>query len=261
MHADILKDADNQTATIQDIAPIVQVSAISHLEEFGQVHAIEFSAFDPGDDPIDHWLVDWGAGVVEQIPGTQTSAQHVYAQPGDYVVSVQAVDAEGVTHAPVNAALDSDFGDSGVVTTDFFGGDDLASGVVVQPDGKVIVSGSTHTKETILPGGEPLVIDDSVSISKLGTGKLYGEDFIPVDINGSYKFTATAFSGDGQGGSVDPAAKSYVGFESFDADQLLINTYMYYRYVNAGDTRLAVESMTTGRAGGMRKAPKRGRGV
>jgi uncharacterized delta-60 repeat protein len=48
--------------------------------------------------------------------------------------------------APAAAApgdLDSSFGDGGRVTTSFGGGDDFASDVVVQPDGRIVVAGST----------------------------------------------------------------------------------------------------------------------
>ena len=48
--------------------------------------------------------------------------------------------------APAAAApgdLDTSFGDDGRVTTSFGGGDDFAADVVVQPDGRIVVAGST----------------------------------------------------------------------------------------------------------------------
>ena len=40
-----------------------------------------------------------------------------------------------------NGSLDTRFDDDGILTTDFFGGDDYAYAVVVQPDGKLIAAG------------------------------------------------------------------------------------------------------------------------
>jgi hypothetical protein len=43
--------------------------------------------------------------------------------------------------------LETNFGTGGKVTTDFFGGDDQASAVVCQPDGKIVAAGfafNTH---------------------------------------------------------------------------------------------------------------------
>src|ERR1043165_5840552 len=37
--------------------------------------------------------------------------------------------------------LDSTFGGDGIVTTDFFGGNDEAQCIAIQPDGKIIVAG------------------------------------------------------------------------------------------------------------------------
>jgi uncharacterized delta-60 repeat protein len=40
-----------------------------------------------------------------------------------------------------NGTLDTSFGSSGRITTDFAGGVDAAKGLVVQPDGKFVVTG------------------------------------------------------------------------------------------------------------------------
>ena len=41
-------------------------------------------------------------------------------------------------------ALDNTFGTNGIVTTDFFGDNDMAQATVVQPDGKIVVAGSVY---------------------------------------------------------------------------------------------------------------------
>ncbi len=40
--------------------------------------------------------------------------------------------------------LDSTFGADGIVTTDFFGNDDNATAIAVQPDGKIVVAGTVQ---------------------------------------------------------------------------------------------------------------------
>src|SRR5262249_33067534 len=40
-----------------------------------------------------------------------------------------------------NGNLDASFGNGGLVRTDFFGGQDFATGVVIQADGKIVVGG------------------------------------------------------------------------------------------------------------------------
>ncbi len=44
----------------------------------------------------------------------------------------------------VDGALDPDFGVGGIVTTDFDSGDDVASGVVMTPDGKIVAAGTAQ---------------------------------------------------------------------------------------------------------------------
>jgi uncharacterized delta-60 repeat protein len=47
-----------------------------------------------------------------------------------------------------NGALDTTFGAGGKVFTDFNNDDDLASSLVIQPDGKIVVGGWTYTRST-----------------------------------------------------------------------------------------------------------------
>ena len=46
-----------------------------------------------------------------------------------------------------NGLLDHSFGRDGIVTTDFFGDDDAALAVVIQPDGKIVVAGQATNRE------------------------------------------------------------------------------------------------------------------
>jgi uncharacterized delta-60 repeat protein len=59
------------------------------------------------------------------------------------LLSPLALLVSGTSAAPGD--LDATFGAAGIVTTDFFGYDDFAAAVAVQPDGKIVVAGSARS--------------------------------------------------------------------------------------------------------------------
>jgi uncharacterized delta-60 repeat protein len=72
----------------------------------------------------------------------QESANDVTLQPdGKILVVGQAGSQFGIVRYTVNGTLDITFGNGGKVTVDFFGFTDIAESVLVQPDGKIVVSG------------------------------------------------------------------------------------------------------------------------
>jgi uncharacterized delta-60 repeat protein len=78
---------------------------------------------------------------------TLDSAQAAAVQPDGKVIVVgsDAGSLQGdfaITRYNPDGNLDAAFGQGGRVTTDFLGGSDAARGVVVQPDGKIVVVGS-----------------------------------------------------------------------------------------------------------------------
>src|SRR5690606_32975233 len=50
----------------------------------------------------------------------------------------------GVRRLDANGAIDTSFGDNGIVTADFYGSFDQASDVVIQPDGRIVVVGKAE---------------------------------------------------------------------------------------------------------------------
>jgi uncharacterized delta-60 repeat protein len=66
-----------------------------------------------------------------------------------------------------NGTLDSTFGTAGIVSTDFGAGYTSPSGLVIQPDGKILIAGN-------VPGADPVVITrylaDGTLDSAFGTG-------------------------------------------------------------------------------------------
>ena len=49
----------------------------------------------------------------------------------------------GVARYLAQGSLDTSFGAAGVLELDFFGGFDTADAILAQPDGKIVVAGST----------------------------------------------------------------------------------------------------------------------
>ena len=82
--------------------------------------------------------------------GTSQISTIAIQPDGKIVAAGSATNSSGNTGfalARYNAdgSLDTKFGSAGKVTTDFFGRNDLAKGVAIQPDGKIVVAGSALT--------------------------------------------------------------------------------------------------------------------
>ena len=84
-----------------------------HGEEtalLGTPYTISFDAYDPGDDTVVRWRVDWdeglspgGAETVEEFGAGTRSAQHVYDEVGAKSIRVMAIDEDGETLGPVHS--------------------------------------------------------------------------------------------------------------------------------------------------------------
>ncbi len=82
--------------------------------------------------------------------GFLDSASDVAVQADDKIVVVGIVGSGsnenfGVQRYLADGTLDGGFGTAGTITTDFFGGTDRAYGVVIQPDGLIVVVGHAAT--------------------------------------------------------------------------------------------------------------------
>jgi uncharacterized delta-60 repeat protein len=91
-----------------------------------------------------------GGRVTTEFVGGSASASSVALQPDGKIVvagltGLTSLAARDFALARYNTdgSLDTSFGTEGLVTTDFSGGSDVASDVALQPDGKVVVAGST----------------------------------------------------------------------------------------------------------------------
>jgi uncharacterized delta-60 repeat protein len=56
----------------------------------------------------------------------------------------------GIARYNENGSLDSGFNGNGRQTADIYGGWDIAQGIVIQPDGKIVISGNAHSSDNSL---------------------------------------------------------------------------------------------------------------
>jgi uncharacterized delta-60 repeat protein len=92
-----------------------------------------------------------GGVVITDLQGTYEEAHDLVIQPDGKIVVAGQVDSSGA-FPPVNdfavarynadGSLDGGFGSSGTTVTDF-GADDTTSGTALQPDGRIVVAGTT----------------------------------------------------------------------------------------------------------------------
>ncbi|MBL0424933.1 delta-60 repeat domain-containing protein [Ramlibacter alkalitolerans] len=94
-----------------------------------------------------------GSGkVTKDIGGGQDYAYAVVVQPDGKIVAAGSAEVNAanantrftlVRYNP-DGSLDSGFGTAGVVSTDFFGTENMAAAVAIQADGRIVVAGRTH---------------------------------------------------------------------------------------------------------------------
>ncbi|HZN65573.1 MAG TPA: PKD domain-containing protein, partial [Tepidisphaeraceae bacterium] len=132
---------DAANVTVRNVAPNLTVAGGPAVLTQGNAYTLTLTSFDPGPDTIAQWVVDWGDGVTQTLPGDTTSVTHDYgAPPGTYGISVRAVDDDGEYRAEREAARDAGFGTGGLVTSNVVERDDTPSGVAVQRDGKIVTA-------------------------------------------------------------------------------------------------------------------------
>jgi uncharacterized delta-60 repeat protein len=113
----------------------------------------------------------------------------------------------GLVRYNTNGSVDTSFGSSGIVTTDFAGGTDLALDVVVQSDGKIVAAGAAAPTATGLDFALVRYNSDGSLDSTFGSGGLVTTDFI----GGTDAIVDFELLADGGFLAVGPAAHTYNG--------------------------------------------------
>ena len=81
--------------TVQNVEPVLSLMGAAAAFE-GVAYTLDLSAFDPGDDTIQQWTVDWGDGTVETFDGPVQSLTHLFRDNNVRTIAVTAIDEDGV---------------------------------------------------------------------------------------------------------------------------------------------------------------------
>lgn len=106
------------TIATTNVAPVMALSGAATADE-GQPYSLNWSVADAGADTVSGYSIDWGDDVVTSAPADASGATHIYAEDGEYTITVSVTDEDGtytatkdvtvVNVAPViEAELDSD---------------------------------------------------------------------------------------------------------------------------------------------------------
>lgn len=80
--------------TVNNTPPVITITG-NATAYVNTPYQLDFSAFDPGDDHIVTWLVDWGDGTSEVFGSSTTLATHTYLLPGlATLIQVSATDED-----------------------------------------------------------------------------------------------------------------------------------------------------------------------
>lgn len=91
--------------TVNNVAPVLTLAGAAAVNE-GAAYVLSLSANDPGADSIHTWTINWGDGVIQNVPGNPNSATHVYADgPNNYTISASAADEDGAYSASNNVGV------------------------------------------------------------------------------------------------------------------------------------------------------------
>ncbi len=91
--------------TINNVAPTLTLSGDDSVDE-GSTYTLNLSSFDPGDDTIQKWTINWGNGNIEEFIGNPASVTHTYADgDNDYTISATATDEDGTFAAGNTLAI------------------------------------------------------------------------------------------------------------------------------------------------------------
>ncbi len=99
----------SKTIIVNDVAPTLGISTDVSVADEGTLLVFDLSVFDPGDDALQSWLINWGDGSTpQQFGGDATAVRHVYADNGTFTITATATDEEGTHSAtPLNVTLNN----------------------------------------------------------------------------------------------------------------------------------------------------------
>ena len=185
---DVTSDIGAFEYNVANTAPTLTVTGAASVEE-GAVYTLNLSASDPDSHTIIRWTINWGDGTIETIPGYQSSATHIYSNPGfTYNILVSAIDDENTPihihndlfagHYINNAGVYRIQGTWGAPPTEFAteGTLDKTIQPIIGPDGNLYVSGEFSGNVLRYNTATGAFIDVFADISGEAGGIAFGPD-------------------------------------------------------------------------------------
>ena len=83
-------------ADARNVAPVVEISGASAVDE-GEIYTLALTPFDPGDDTITAYQIDWGDGGPIETFGANDVISHIYRNVSgseDYTIAVDIIDED-----------------------------------------------------------------------------------------------------------------------------------------------------------------------
>ncbi|MBI1373852.1 MAG: LEPR-XLL domain-containing protein [Phycisphaera sp.] len=91
---------DTLSVFVENEAPTLILSGASSVNQ-GETYTLGLFSNDTSADTITHWTINWGDSNIVTVPGDPSSTTHVYAAPGNYIISAMATDEDGTFSANV----------------------------------------------------------------------------------------------------------------------------------------------------------------
>ncbi len=90
----------NVTITVDNVPPTLVLTGPGEIDE-GFTYSLNLASWDPGDDTIQYWTINWGDGSAAETVPADTTPTHVYAYalPGSVTISATATDEDGTWDA------------------------------------------------------------------------------------------------------------------------------------------------------------------
>ncbi|MBS0510204.1 MAG: cadherin-like domain-containing protein [Proteobacteria bacterium] len=94
-------DAEGASATaskvvvVNNVAPTIALEGLNSVDEDTSYSLTLAAVTDPGLDTVQGYVVDWGDGTDPEVYTTAGGVAHVFANPGDYIISVGLGDEDG----------------------------------------------------------------------------------------------------------------------------------------------------------------------
>ncbi len=105
--------------TVNDLAPIITVNGSGNAIRQND-YTITFTASDPGVESVSGWTVFWGDGTQSSVSAGSTSAVHRFSSPGNYQVTVQLQDSNGLHSSAAHAVTISNGNSAPTAVDDSF---------------------------------------------------------------------------------------------------------------------------------------------